>query len=134
MAAIYTRGRGTHRQDPRSLSPPRWRGSWGLKARVLVKLEFFNPAGSVKDRAALSMILDAEEKGRIRPGDTIIEPTSGNTGIGLAAVAASRGYRVIFTMPETMSMGAAQAPAGLRGKDRPYRRGGRHGRRHPEGG
>lgn len=75
----------------------------GLKAKVLVKLEFFNPAGSVKDRAALSMLQDAEEKGLIRPGATIIEPTSGNTGIGLASVAASRGYRVIFTMPETMS-------------------------------
>lgn len=76
----------------------------GLKARVLVKLELFNPAGSVKDRAALSMLLDAEERGLIAPGATIIEPTSGNTGIGLAAVAASRGYRTIFTMPETMSI------------------------------
>lgn len=76
----------------------------GLKARVLVKLELFNPAGSVKDRAALFMIRDAEEKGLLHPGDTIIEPTSGNTGIGLASVGASRGYKVIFTMPETMSM------------------------------
>lgn len=76
----------------------------GLKARVLVKLELFNPAGSVKDRAALFMILDAEERGLLHPGDTIIEPTSGNTGIGLASVGASRGYRVIFTMPETMSV------------------------------
>ena len=76
----------------------------GLKARVLVKLELFNPAGSVKDRAALFMILDAEERGLLHPGDTIIEPTSGNTGIGLASVGASRGYKVVFTMPAPMSV------------------------------
>lgn len=76
----------------------------GLSARLLVKLEYFNPAGSVKDRVALSMVEDAEKSGRIRPGATIIEPTSGNTGIGLAAVAASRGYQAVFVMPETMSV------------------------------
>ena len=76
----------------------------GLHARLLVKLEYFNPAGSVKDRAALNMIEDAEKSGKIRPGATIIEPTSGNTGIGLAAIAASRGYKAVFVMPETMSI------------------------------
>lgn len=75
-----------------------------LQARVLVKLEYFNPAGSVKDRAALQMIIEAEENGTLKPGSAIIEPTSGNTGIGLASIAASRGYRAIFVMPETMSI------------------------------
>ena len=74
-----------------------------LNVRLLVKLESWNPAGSAKDRVALSMVLDAEEKGVIKPGDTIIEPTSGNTGIGLCAVAAARGYRCIIVMPDSMS-------------------------------
>ena len=76
----------------------------GLKAKVLVKLEYFNPAGSVKDRAALNMIQEAEKSGRIRPGATLIEPTSGNTGIGLASAAAAKGDKTVFVMPETMSI------------------------------
>lgn len=76
----------------------------GLKANILVKLEYFNPAGSVKDRIAKAMIEKAEQAGKLKPGAVIIEPTSGNTGIGLASVAAARGYRAILTMPETMSV------------------------------
>lgn len=77
---------------------------YGLEAKILAKLEFLNPAGSAKDRVALSMVNDAEQRGILKPGATIIEPTSGNTGIGLACVAVPRGYRVIIVMPDTMSM------------------------------
>ncbi len=85
------------------LEPVRLQTELGLQAKLLLKLEMFNPAGSAKDRVALSMILEAEAKGRLRTGATIIEPTSGNTGIGLAAIGVPRGYRVILIMPDTMS-------------------------------
>ena len=77
---------------------------YGLKAKLVAKLEYFNPAGSVKDRIAKAMIDEAEAAGKLKEGSVIIEPTSGNTGIGLASVAAARGYRIILTMPETMSV------------------------------
>ena len=82
----------------------RFEKEMGVPAAVLAKLEYFNPAGSSKDRVALNMVLEAERRGDLKEGSTIIEPTSGNTGIGLASVAAARGYRAIFTMPETMSV------------------------------
>ena len=77
---------------------------YDLEARLLVKVEYFNPAGSVKDRVAKAMIEQAEAEGKLKPGSTIIEPTSGNTGIGLAAIAAAKGYRTIIVLPETMSI------------------------------
>ena len=80
------------------------KAKYKLKAEILAKVEYFNPAGSVKDRVALAMVLDAEQKGLLKPGATIIEPTSGNTGVGLAFVASVRGYHLILTMPETMSV------------------------------
>ena len=80
----------------------------GLEARILGKLEYFNPAGSVKDRVAKAMIDDAEAEGRLKPGSVIIEPTSGNTGIALASMAAVRGYRILIVMPETMSVERGQ--------------------------
>ncbi len=86
------------------LEPVRYNAAHGLTARLLVKLEYLNPAGSVKDRVARAIIAAAEEAGELKPGGTIIEPTSGNTGIGLAAIAAANGYRTILTMPDTMSV------------------------------
>ena len=103
MAAIYKGTLGLIGNTP-LVEPVNLEKELGLEATILVKLEYLNPAGSVKDRVAKAMIEDAEEKGILKEGSVIIEPTSGNTGIGLASVAASKGYRVILTMPETMSV------------------------------
>ena len=103
MSKIYTSVEQLIGNTP-LLELTRMEQEFGLKARVLAKLEYLNPAGSVKDRVGLAMILDAERQGRLQSGGTIIEPTSGNTGIGLAAVAAARGYRTIIVMPDSMSM------------------------------
>lgn len=103
MSKIYTSALELIGHTP-LLKPIRYNAAAGTNANVLVKLEAFNPAGSAKDRIAKAMIEDAEKKGLLKTGSVIIEPTSGNTGIGLAAVAAAKGYRAIFTMPETMSV------------------------------
>lgn len=103
MSKIYTRADQLIGKTP-LLELTHIENKYGLKARILAKLEYFNPAGSVKDRIAKAMIDDAEAKGHLKPDSVIIEPTSGNTGIGLASVAAARGYRIIIVMPETMSV------------------------------
>ena len=103
MAKIYTSVTQLIGNTP-LLALTKLKAKYNLKANILAKLEYFNPAGSVKDRVALGMILDAEEKGILKEGSVIIEPTSGNTGIGLCAVACTRGYRVIIVMPDSMSM------------------------------
>ena len=103
MAGIVKGAAGLVGNTP-LLEPVNLEKKEGLKARILLKLEYFNPAGSVKDRIGKAMIEDAEQKGVLKPGATIIEPTSGNTGIGLAAIAAAKGYKTILTMPETMSV------------------------------
>ena len=103
MSKIYTRADQLIGKTP-LLELTHIENKYGLKARILAKLEYFNPAGSVKDRIAKAMIDDAEAKGLLKPDSVIIEPTSGNTGIGLASVAAARGYHIIIVMPETMSV------------------------------
>ena len=103
MAGIVKGAAGLVGNTP-LLEPVNLEKKEGLKARILLKLEYFNPAGSVKDRIAKSMIEDAESKGLLKEGSVIIEPTSGNTGIGLASIAAAKGYRIILTLPDTMSI------------------------------
>ena len=103
MSAIYTSADQLIGNTP-LLELTRIEKKYGLKARLLAKLEYFNPAGSVKDRIAKEILDDAERSGRLKAGATIIEPTSGNTGIGIASVAAARGYKAIIVMPETMSI------------------------------
>lgn len=103
MSAIYKSTLDMIGNTP-LLEPVRLQKQLQLKARLLLKLEYFNPTGSVKDRAAKGMIEDAEQKGLLKEGSVIIEPTSGNTGIGLASIAVIKGYRIILTMPETMSV------------------------------
>ena len=103
MAAIYKGTLGLIGNTP-LVEPVNLEKELGLEATILFKLEYLNPAGSVKDRVAKAMIEDAEEKGLLKEGSVIIEPTSGNTGIGLASIAAAKGYRIILTMPETMSV------------------------------
>ena len=103
MAAIYSNTTELIGKTP-LVELKKLEKKFDLKARLIVKLEYFNPAGSVKDRIAKAMIEDAENTGKLQPGATIVEPTSGNTGIGLAFVAAAKGYKLILTMPETMSV------------------------------
>ena len=104
MSKIYTSADQLIGHTPLLELHPYRGGRGASQAKILAKLEYFNPAGSVKDRIAKAMIDDAEAKGMLKPGSVIIEPTSGNTGIGLASVAAARGYRIIIVMPETMSV------------------------------
>lgn len=103
MAKIYTKATELIGNTP-LLEAQNYAKGEGVEAKLLLKLEYFNPAGSVKDRIALKMIEDAEKAGKLKPGATIVEPTSGNTGIGLASVAAAKGYKAVLTMPETMSV------------------------------
>ena len=104
MAKVYTSADQLIGHTP-LLELQKYEAKEGIKdAKILAKLEYFNPAGSVKDRIALGMIEDAEKSGALKPGATLIEPTSGNTGIGIAAVAAAKGYKVIIVLPDTMSV------------------------------